>query len=260
VVVQGVGIVHILGSHPTPPVFDDGTATEYPDPNVADWNGLRNHDEIRFWADYIDPHRGRYIYDDRQWRWAGGKPKNPWGGLRPKQRFIIVGDQNADPVDGDATFNPIDLLLSNAQIDTSVIPASAGAAEQVPPGLSNRDTKTASFNLRADYALPSVVGWELLNGWVFWPETTDAEAYLLGASDHRMVVIDVDRDNRAFPWWRWGWRDKGSSTEKLEEVRSSLPGGCAVGGSPSGVGAFPLLALALLARRRRRRSSRTISR
>ena len=37
--------VHFLVSHPTPPVFD----------GPEDRNGRRNHDEIRFWADYISP-------------------------------------------------------------------------------------------------------------------------------------------------------------------------------------------------------------
>ena len=37
--------VHVLASHPTPPVFD----------GPEDRNGLRNHDEIRFWADYVTP-------------------------------------------------------------------------------------------------------------------------------------------------------------------------------------------------------------
>ena len=36
-------IVHFLVSHPTPPTFD----------GAEDRNGTRNHDEIRFWADYI---------------------------------------------------------------------------------------------------------------------------------------------------------------------------------------------------------------
>ena len=35
--------VHFLVSHPTPPVFD----------GPEDRNGTRNHDEIRFWADYV---------------------------------------------------------------------------------------------------------------------------------------------------------------------------------------------------------------
>ena len=40
--------VHFLVSHPTPPVFD----------GPEDRNGTRNHDEIRFWADYRGPGRG----------------------------------------------------------------------------------------------------------------------------------------------------------------------------------------------------------
>ncbi len=35
--------VHFLVSHPTPPTFD----------GPEDRNGTRNHDEIRFWADYV---------------------------------------------------------------------------------------------------------------------------------------------------------------------------------------------------------------
>ena len=51
-------IVHALVSHPTPPVFD----------GTEDRNGKRNSDEIRFWADYVSPGQGGYIYDDK-----GGK-------------------------------------------------------------------------------------------------------------------------------------------------------------------------------------------
>jgi hypothetical protein len=191
--VRGLGLVHMLASHPTPPVFDDGTATEYPSTEVADFNGLRNHDEIRFWADYIDPANSGYIYDDKEWDEAGGTtPVSPKGGLKKFSTFIILGDQNADPVDGDATFNPINLLLSNTDINTMITPESAGALEQVPPSFMMRETKTADFNLRADYALPSASGQRLMNAWVFWPETSDLEANLLGASDHRMVVVDID--------------------------------------------------------------------
>ena len=41
-------ILHLLASHPTPPVFDGS----------EDRNGRRNHDEIRFWADYVTPGAG----------------------------------------------------------------------------------------------------------------------------------------------------------------------------------------------------------
>lgn len=184
-------VVHVLCSHPTPPVFDDGTTGV--DPDVADFNGLRNHDEIRFWADYIDPAQSGYIYDDAEWAAAGGMtPASPVGGLAAGARFVIVGDQNADPVDGDATFDPIDQLLSSALVDVSITPTSDGALEQVPAGFMMRETKTASFNLRADYVLPSVEGWTLNQAFVLWPLTTDFEADLLSASDHRLVAIDAD--------------------------------------------------------------------
>ena len=71
----GDQVVHVLTSHPTPPVFD----------GPEDRNGRRNHDEIRFWVDYLaTDDAGAYIYDDR-----GGR-----GGLRG-ERFVILGDLNA---------------------------------------------------------------------------------------------------------------------------------------------------------------------
>ena len=55
--------VHALVSHPTPPTFD----------GLEDRNGKRNHDEIRFWADYVTPGTtARYIYDDAG---ATGRPQ-----------------------------------------------------------------------------------------------------------------------------------------------------------------------------------------
>ena len=37
----GGQIIHLLASHPTPPIFD----------GIEDRNGRRNHDEIRFWRE-----------------------------------------------------------------------------------------------------------------------------------------------------------------------------------------------------------------
>ncbi len=61
--------IHILASHPTPPVFD----------GPENRNGNRNHDEIRFWRDYIDNTQANYIYDD------GGKK----GGLSPTNHLLF---------------------------------------------------------------------------------------------------------------------------------------------------------------------------
>ena len=46
--------LHLLISHPTPPAFD----------GPEDRNGRRNHDEIRFWSDYLTPRSAGYIRDD----------------------------------------------------------------------------------------------------------------------------------------------------------------------------------------------------
>ena len=70
--------IHLLASHPTPPVYD----------GPEDRNGRRNHDEIRFFADYIGPKEDAvYIYDD-----TGNH-----GGLARGASFVVVGDLNSDP-------------------------------------------------------------------------------------------------------------------------------------------------------------------
>jgi myo-inositol-hexaphosphate 3-phosphohydrolase len=186
--------IHVLVSHPTPPVFD----------GQEDRNGKRNHDEIRFWADYITPGKGDYIYDD------GGKQ----GGLAAGSRFVIMGDQNADPFDGDSYNNAILQLLQNPNINTNFIPTSPGAPQQaILQGGANLNQKgnpsfdTADFadstpgNLRTDYVLPSV-DLTIADSGVFWPLNTDPLFPLVGtfdpnlpggfpSSDHRLVRVDV---------------------------------------------------------------------
>jgi hypothetical protein len=182
-------IVHFLVSHPTPPVFD----------GPEDRNGTRNFDEIRFWADYISPGRkSRYIYDD-----AGGR-----GGLAPGQLFVIAGDQNSDPLDGDSIPGSIQQLLEHPLVNTKVTPSSAGAVEAavLQGGIntthrSDSRFDTADFsdvapgNLRADYVLPRK-NLRIVDGAVFWPIQTSPLFGLTGvfpfpSSDHRAVWIDV---------------------------------------------------------------------
>ncbi len=182
-------IVHALVSHPTPPVFD----------GAEDRNGKRNHDEIRLWADYVSPDNSAYIYDDN----------GELGGLDAKAKFIIMGDMNADPSDGDSTANAIDQLLLNSLINNSITPLSQGGVEAaVNQGGANDSHKnaanfdTADFadgvpgNLRVDYVLPS---WQLMveQAGVFWPQVSDPDFDLVGnfpfpASDHRLVWVDVN--------------------------------------------------------------------
>ncbi|MBN2900004.1 MAG: choice-of-anchor J domain-containing protein [Clostridia bacterium] len=175
--------VHILASHPTPPTFDDGDKDT--DSNAIDWNGVRNHDEIRFWKDYINGES--YIYDDN----------NVSGGLARGERFVIMGDQNADPDEGDSYQNAIMQLLANELIDTSFTPQSNGAISE---GVSNRESDdTANWSMRADYVLPSVTGFTPIDSGIFWPELTDVKHYLMeknsageNSSDHRLVWVDLN--------------------------------------------------------------------
>ena len=105
----GKKTVHFLVSNPTPPVFD----------GPEDRNGTRNHDEIRFWADYITPGKSGYIYDD----------DGAFGGLKPGELFVIAGDENSDPLDGDSIPGSIQQLTEHPLVNTKFTPASVGAVE-----------------------------------------------------------------------------------------------------------------------------------
>jgi hypothetical protein len=188
-VLVGGKVIHTLVSHPTPPVFD----------GPEDRNGTRNHDEIRLWSDYVLPSRSGYIYDDRGRR----------GGLKPGARFVIMGDQNADPFDGDSVAGAAQQLLDNPRVNTSLTPTSPGGPEQAvlqdEVNLTHRGDPafdTADFvdvpgpgNLRVDYVLPSR-NLRMLDGAVFWPLSTDPLFRLVGTfpfptSDHRLVWVDL---------------------------------------------------------------------
>ena len=182
--------VHFLVSHPTPPTFD----------GPEDRNGKRNHDEIRFWADYVAGGRdAAYIYDDR----------GQYGGLARDASFVIAGDQNADPLDGDSVAAAVDQLLDSPRI-VDPRPTSAGgpeaAARQGGANATHRGDPrydTADFsdapapgNLRADYVLPSRRGLQVKGAGIFWPVPSDPLSRLTGefpfpSSDHRTVWVDV---------------------------------------------------------------------
>lgn len=185
--------IHVLASHPTPPVFD----------GEEDRNGKRNHDEIRFWSDYITPGKGDYIYDD-----AGN-----FGGLSSHSRFVVMGDQNADPFDGESTNNAIWQLLNNPLINTKITPNSDGGSDAAArqggandnhisdPTYDTADfADTAPGNLRVDYVLPSQ-NLEITDASVFWKTSDDPLFRLVGdfdpipsgfpSSDHRLVAADV---------------------------------------------------------------------
>ena len=188
--------VHFLVSHPTPPVFD----------GAEDRNGTRNNDEIRFWSDYIIPSRSSYIYDD-----DGG-----FGGLQPGAMFVIAGDQNSDPFDGDSVPGSVQQLLDHPLVNTKVTPSSPGGTQQSALQgnantlhLGDPAFDTADFfdgfppapfggapgNLRADYVLPRK-NLSINDAGVFWPLSNNPLFPLVGtwpfpSSDHRLVWVDL---------------------------------------------------------------------
>lgn len=175
--------IHLLASHPTPPTFD----------GPEDRNGRRNHDEIRLWADYILDDQAQYLVDDSGQR----------GGLGSDDHFVILGDLNADPHDGDSSASAMDQLLRHPQVNTDCTPGSAGGrvassaqggANLLHKGDAAHDT--ADFddrhagNLRIDYALPSR-SLTVLDCGVFWPIADTPGAEAASFSDHRLVWVDV---------------------------------------------------------------------
>lgn len=185
----GSRTLHVLAAHPTPPSFDGPEKR----------NQRRNFDEIRLWADYLRPGaRSRWIIDD-----AGGR-----GGITPGEPFVILGDYNSDPYDGDSWPGAIDQLLRHPAI-RDPRPSSAGAREaaQTQGGVNAehfgdpaRDTADFSDtpspgNLRVDYTLPSK-SLSVVGSGVFWPSSSDPLSRLTGSapfptSDHRLVHVDV---------------------------------------------------------------------
>lgn len=180
-------MVHALISHPTPPSFDGD----------EDRNGRRNHDEIRLWSDYISADSADWIVDD------AGVP----GGFQG-EHFVILGDLNNDPSDGDSLGDGIADLIADPRINSEPAPQSAGGTEQSDlqggvnadhtgdPSLDTADFRDTDVgNLRLDYVLPSSTLHPADSG-VFWPLADDPLFELVGTfpfvvSDHRLTWVDV---------------------------------------------------------------------
>jgi hypothetical protein len=175
VALPGGGRLTLLAWHATPPVFD----------GPEDRNGRRNHDETAFWAALID---GR-IPDEAP----------------PEPPFVILGDANLDPVDGDGRGAAMRALLSHPALqdpapssDGAVAAALAqggpNAGQAGPPALDTADwpeDRGGPGNLRVDYVLPSA-GVTVTGAGVFWPEEADPMTEVAAAaSRHRLVWVDI---------------------------------------------------------------------
>lgn len=177
------GTVHFLVSHPTPPVFD----------GAENRNGLRNFDEIRLWAEYLAEGDKPWLCDD-----AG-----QCGGLAQDARFVLAGDLNADPIDGDGAPGSIAQLLTHPRVNADFVPrADGGAVRAAEHGIVRKGdprTHTGDFGpksgtLRLDYVLPSQ-GLTVRDGGIFWPTSPLQHVEWIAASDHHLVWLDIGNDS-----------------------------------------------------------------
>lgn len=165
----GETTLRLLTWHATPPVFD----------GPEDLNGRRNHDEAALWLRLLD------------------------GALdvsAPEPPFVILGDANLDPEDGDGRPEALTALLDRPGL-TDTAPRSAGARAAADPGhVGDPALDTADFddppgNLRVDYLLASS-GIEVVESGVFWPEAGSPAANALGPLGdwprHRVVWADLN--------------------------------------------------------------------
>jgi hypothetical protein len=156
------GPLHLLAWHATPPVFD----------GPEDRNGRRNHDEAAFWRLFLD----------------GALPMPP-----PEAPFVLLGDGNLDPADGDGLREGIRALLAHPAVQD---PAPKGGQDRGDPGQAGDprlDTVLYADlgGLRLDYLLPSA-GLPVSGAGVLWPEATDPlMADLTAASRHFPVWVDI---------------------------------------------------------------------
>ncbi|HEY5933916.1 MAG TPA: endonuclease/exonuclease/phosphatase family protein [Kofleriaceae bacterium] len=121
--------------------------------------------------------------------------------------FVVVGDLNADPEDGDGDRAGISALIEHPLVDAH-FPIGRGGSEgthperntflsgcgrETGPIVTNPATK---LQLQLDYLLTSATLGEPLASSVFWPHhVNDAASYELTcfASDHRYVWMDLPR-------------------------------------------------------------------
>lgn len=162
------GPLHLLTFHASPPVFD----------GPEDRNGRRNHDQILFWRHLLD---GRF-----------GPP--------PTARFVLIGNANQDPADGDARREAIGALLDDPRLKDPR-PARDGDAPQTPGQSGDPRLDTVDWPdpgpgpLRVSYILPSR-DWQVAASGVYWPDPDTPEGQTAAAaSRHRMVWVDLRTGN-----------------------------------------------------------------
>ncbi|WP_420585406.1 endonuclease/exonuclease/phosphatase family protein [Ruegeria sp.] len=146
-----LGRLEVMTFHAAPPVFD----------GPEDRNGLRNRDEVRLWSVVLDGKLGR----------------------RPSGPFVIAGDANLDPDQGEGRKEAIQALLEDPRLQDSRPSDAMGA-------LTTVEWKAVG-EMRVDYVLPSA-DLRVTGAGVLWPEKdTPLRTAAEQASRHRLVWVDV---------------------------------------------------------------------
>ena len=159
--VQGL---RLLVWYATPPVFD----------GPEDRNGRRNADETAFWLRLLE---GKLAF------------------APPLEPFVIMGQPNLDPVDGDGRHDAIRALLGNPALQDVKPEGTRGrfdARQTGDPGLDTALYDKGVGGRRVDLVLPSA-GLKVKAAGVMWPAAADPFAAILAAaSHHRPVWVDID--------------------------------------------------------------------
>ena len=162
-VLTASGPLHLLAWHATPPVFD----------GPEDRNGRRNHDEAAFWRLFLD----------------AALPMQP-----PPMPFVLLGDGNLDPADGDGLRDGMAALLAHPVLQDPRPQGPHGRTEPAHQGDPALDTVLYDGlgGLRLDYVLPAA-GLTVTGAGVLWPTPDDPlAADLAAASRHYPVWVDID--------------------------------------------------------------------
>ena len=153
----------LMSFHATTPVFD----------GPEDRNGRRNHDEILFWRYYLD---GVF----------GEVPDGP---------FVIAGNANLDPIDGEGRRTAIQDLLADVRLQDPQPRSVQAEADLGHQGDPRSDTVTwqGVGSLRVSYVLPSA-DLHVVDAGIHWPQDGEPAAAAQAASRHRLVWVDIALD------------------------------------------------------------------
>lgn len=155
--------LNVMTFHATTPVFD----------GPEDRNGRRNHDEILFWRHLLDGVLGPV----------------------PTAPFVIAGNANLDPMDGEGRKSAIRSLLRDSRLQDPEPRASGASDTDQHRGDPALDTVAwaGPGNLRVSYVLPSADLTVVASG-IYWPREGDAAEVSQTASRHRLVWVDIALD------------------------------------------------------------------